>query len=113
LDTRQQRVAKNEALFREVNERIKDVNLALEGDHEHDFLCECGDDDCTAPISLTLAEYESVRADATHFAIVPGHDVPDVESVVSRNERFAIVEKQSPAAARIAVERDPRDGETM
>ena len=111
MDTRQQRVAKNEALFREVNERIKDVNFSHVGTGEHDFLCECGDDDCTAPISLTLAEYEHVRADSTHFAIVPGHDVPDVESVISQNERFAVVEKETPAAARIAVERDPRDGE--
>jgi hypothetical protein len=110
LDTRQQRVAKNEALFREVNERIEEINAVLEGAEDHDFLCECGDDDCTAPIRMTLEEYEQVRAEPTHFAIVPGHEARDVETVVSQNERFAIVDKESPAAAQIAVERDPRDG---
>ena len=56
VDSRQQRVAKNEALFRRVNERIEEINDALAGDSsESDFLCECGDDDCTSPVSLTLS----------------------------------------------------------
>jgi hypothetical protein len=108
VDFRQQRVAKNEALFREVNERIKEVNVEVAAAEPADFLCECGAEDCTQPVALTLTEYEGVRSDATHFAIVPGHEVPDVERVISQNERFAIVEKAAPAAARIAVEEDPR-----
>jgi hypothetical protein len=107
VDSRQQRVGKNEALFREVNERIEELNRQS-FDEFNDFLCECGDDDCTAPISLTLVEYEQVRAEPTHFAIAPGHEMPDVEQVISRKDRFAVVEKDSPAAAKIAVERDPR-----
>jgi hypothetical protein len=108
VDTRQQRVAKNESLFREVNERIKDVNLVMAVDEPADFLCECGSEDCTEPIALTLSDYEDVRRDPTHFAVRPGHVVPDVEHVVATHERYAVVEKSSPAAARIAVERDPR-----
>jgi hypothetical protein len=108
VDLRQKRVAKNEALFREVNERIKEVNLEVAAREPADFLCECGSEECTQPIALTLAEYEGVRSEPTHFAIVPGHEVPDVERVLSQNERFAIVEKAAPAAARIAVEEDPR-----
>lgn len=108
MDLRQQRVAKNEALFREVNERIKEVNLEVAAHEPADFLCECGSEECTEPIALTLAEYEAVRSDPTHFVIVPGHEVPDVERVLSQKERFAIVEKAAPAAARIAVEEDPR-----
>ncbi|MGH3007519.1 MAG: hypothetical protein ACRDOS_16725 [Gaiellaceae bacterium] len=108
MDSRQQRVAKNEALFREVNERIKEVNEPLAPEEPSDYLCECGSQDCTDPMSLTRSEYEEVRKEATHFAVVPGHVVPDVEHVLVRNDRFAVVEKSSPAAARIAVERDPR-----
>jgi hypothetical protein len=108
MDSRQQRVAKNEALFREVNERIKDVNEGMAVEEPADFLCECGSDTCTAPIALTAAEYENVRKDPTHFAVVPGHVVPDVEHIVAESDRYAVVEKSSPAAARIAVERDPR-----
>jgi hypothetical protein len=51
LDPREARIARNEALFREVNERVKEISDASEG--RVDFLCECGDDQCTASISLT------------------------------------------------------------
>ena len=108
MDLRQQRVAKNEILFREVNERIKDVSAGLDSEEPTDFLCECGSESCTQPIRLTLAEYEGVRQDSTTFAIVPGHQIGDVETVVAQNEHFAVVEKDAPLAARMAAEQDPR-----
>jgi hypothetical protein len=108
VDSRQQRVAKNEALFRRVNERIEEINEALDGDSESDFLCECGDDDCTTPVSLTLAEYEEVRRDPTHFLIAHGHEVIDVEKVIRETDRYAVVKKFAGEAERIAVETDPR-----
>ena len=108
MDIRQQRAAKNEALFRQVNERIEEVNEKLDPGGLSDFLCECGDDDCTTPISLTLKEYEQVRSVPTHFAIAHGHEVLDVEKVIATAERFAVVEKFPGQAERIAVETDPR-----
>jgi hypothetical protein len=108
VDTRQQRVAKNEALFRQVNERIEEVNEALGDGSLSDFLCECGDDNCTAPVSLTLAEYEEVRQVSTHFFIAHGHEVIDVERVIKTTERYAVVEKFGGEAERIARESDPR-----
>jgi hypothetical protein len=108
VDSRQQRVAKNEALFREVNERIKEVNEPVALGDRSDYLCECGNRDCTEPVALTLVEYEQLRSEPTHFAVVSGHIAPDVEHVVAENDRYVIVEKSSPAAARIAIERDPR-----
>ncbi|HXV33720.1 MAG TPA: hypothetical protein VD769_06900 [Gaiellaceae bacterium] len=106
--TREERVARNEALFREVNERIKDVNEDAPASAETDFVCECGDPECTEPVSLTLIEYEEVRSDPTDFAVLPGHVVADVEVVIARNDRFAVVRKNDPQAARIAVREDPR-----
>jgi len=90
VDSRQQRVAKNEALFRRVNERIEEINETLAGDSESDFLCECGNDDCTSPVSLTLAEYEEVRRDPTHFLIAHGHEVVDVRTM-DFEEAFDII----------------------
>ena len=101
-------MAKNEALFRQVNERIEEINEKLDPGGLSDFLCECGDDDCTTPISLTLKEYEEVRSAPTHFAIAHGHEVIDVERVIATTERFAVVEKFPGQAGRIAVETDPR-----
>jgi hypothetical protein len=106
--SREERVARNEALFREVNERINDVNEDAPAGAESDYVCECGDPACTDPVSLTLVEYEEVRSDPTHFAVLPGHVVPDVEVVVARNDRFAVVRKNEPQAARIAMREDPR-----
>jgi hypothetical protein len=109
VDSRQQRVAKNEALFRQVNERIEDVSRELDSDTPTDFLCECGDEDCTAPVSVTLSEYEEVRRNPTYFLIAHGHDVTDVEQVVKETDRYAVVAKRSGEAVRTAVETDPRN----
>jgi hypothetical protein len=106
--SREERVARNEALFREVNERIQDVSEGARSPSATDFVCECGDAECTQPMPLTSREYEEVRRDPTHFAVLPGHVVPDVEVVVAHNERFAVVAKTDPQAARIAVREDPR-----
>jgi hypothetical protein len=109
VDERARRVGLNEALFREVNERVKGINdtfgTRLE---EAEFVCECGDDHCTDRIRLNLGEYEEVRAEPTHFAIRPGHEIPDVEDVVERNDRYLVVEKKAGEAARLAAETDPR-----
>ena len=106
--SREERVARNETLFRDVNERIKGVSEDAHPASTTDFLCECGDPDCTEPVPLTPVEYEEVRRNATHFAIVPGHSDPQIEVVVAHNERFAVVEKNDPRAARVAVREDPR-----
>jgi hypothetical protein len=106
--SREERVARNEALFREVNERIRQVNEDAPAAAETSFVCECGDPECTVPVSLTLVEYEEVRSDPTHFAVLPGHVVADVEVVIARNDRFAVVRKNEPQAARIAVRENPR-----
>lgn len=108
MDSRQQRVAKNETLFRDVNERIKEVNEPLASEEPSDYLCECGSQECTEPISLTRAEYERVRSEPTHFAVVSGHVVPDVEEVVAESDSYVVVAKRASTAARIAIERDPR-----
>jgi hypothetical protein len=108
VDTREQRVAKNESLFREVNERIKDVNAGLDPDGRHDFLCECGNDDCTAPIPMTHAEYEAVRGHPTRFAIVPGHEVAEIEDVVERYDAYAVVATRAAGAVDVAERTSPR-----
>ena len=108
-EAEKQRVAENEALFRDVNERIEqtDEELQTMEPRQWEFLCECGDATCTTLVSLTLAEYEHVRSSPVYFAVVPGHEIPEIERVVARNDRFAIVEKVGPEA-RIVRERHPR-----
>jgi hypothetical protein len=38
-------------------------------------------------VSATRAEYEAIRAVATHFVVLPGHEDPSIEHVVQQTER--------------------------
>jgi hypothetical protein len=104
LQRRQVRAAKNQSLFREVNERIEELRP---GETLVEFACECTNTECTASLTLSDDEYESVRRFPTHFIVMPGHELDEVERVVQRNERYEVVEKfgaGGPAAVRL----DPR-----
>ena len=104
---RAERVAKNEILFRQVNERI----LAIEGDRWRvdpvDFMCECGNMECTRVVQMPVDDYERLRSDAAHFGVIPGHELPDVEQVVERHETYLVVEKDGEARVRAELA-DPR-----
>jgi hypothetical protein len=101
--------AKNEELFRNVNERIETLSQTVaQDDPMMEYLCECDSADCHERVRATRGEYESVRADPTHFIVIAGHQDPKVERVTFSNDRFLVVEKQG-AAARDALETDPRD----
>src|SRR3954470_12672789 len=104
----QVRAAKNQSLFREVNERIEELRPH---DMLIEFACECIDTDCAASLLLSDEEYEQVRQFPTHFIILPGHELDDVERIVEQNERYAIVEKFG-AAGPAAVRLDPRGRRT-
>ena len=108
-DERATRVAHNEALYRQVNERIEDLNDAF-GDVTGEFavVCECGDLHCMEQITLSREAYERTRANPTRFIVKPGHEEPDLEHVVEREGDYVVIEKTPPASRRIAAETDPR-----
>ena len=91
MTSREERLARNEVLFRNVNERI----IELDGDWHatHDLICECAYTSCMAVMRMTLAEYRSLRLDPHRFGVLPGHEVLDVEDVIERNDRYLVVEK--------------------
>jgi hypothetical protein len=104
----EERLALNEALFRDVNERIREISDSFgQKDATYDFLCECSDPMCVEKVVMTSAEYEYVRADPTRFVVAKGHVLPEVESVVDRAKDHAVVEKEGPAAD-IAIRLDRR-----
>jgi hypothetical protein len=109
MDPRQIRIGENEALFRQVNERVSELNRGFSIVLERgDFLCECGNEACLARVALTPGEYERVRADPTHFVVKPGHMAPDVEDVVYAGAGYEVVRKREGEAAELARESDPR-----
>jgi hypothetical protein len=56
---------------------------------------------------MTVADYESIRADPNRFLVLPGHDIPEVEDVVGEGDGFVIVSKLG-AGESVAVRLDPR-----
>lgn len=102
-----EKIARNEALFREVNERIAETAERFDAD-EATFICECADPGCTERLEVTLEEYERVRKDGATFLLVPGHEDERVESIVRLDGERAVVEKQHPVVARVAHDLDPR-----
>jgi hypothetical protein len=90
-----------ESLFREVNERVRELNAALEPLVEYgSWTCECADPACLLRIDMTQAEYAELRERPTHFAITPDekHFDPAAETVVRKADRFWVVEKRGEAA---------------
>ena len=95
------RAARNEALFRRVNERLEEINEAFESITQHgDFVCECADAGCTELIPLTVSAYEAVRSVPTRFVVKPPHVLPENERVVEEHAGYAVVEKVGRAGQR-------------
>ena len=117
MEKRLEHQARNEALLREVNERVAEVDKAAEqtnlapGETMFEFLCECGASDgdagtCVERVLMTINEYEQVRSQDDRFVVFPGHETEVLESVVARTDRFVIVDKR-PAAEPFVAD-DPR-----
>ena len=100
--------ARNQALFREVNERIEQVAEGFGFVGDGSFICECGNAQCVQPIEVSHGEYERVRAHASRFIVALDHENPQTESVVEQNDHYAVVEAYAGISARIARETDPR-----
>lgn len=108
-DERARRVGHNEALFRQVNERIEDVNDAFGGiTGEFLVVCECGDIECTEQIAVSRDVYEQTRQHPARFIIKPGHEIPDVEHPVFDRGEYVVIEKDVPVAREFAERTDPR-----
>ena len=108
MDERERRIGANEVLFREVNARIEDLNESFGArPAEMTIVCECGDQRCLERLSVPLEVYERVREDPARFLVVPGHEIPDVESVVQEHDGFFVIEKDEGEPADLAARNEP------
>jgi hypothetical protein len=105
--SREERLAKNESLFREVNERIAEAAKRTLVLPDAEFLCECGRPDCLERILVRLDEYEQTREHPERFILVTGHEQPEVDRVIGGGDDYVVVEKIGEARA-VADELDPR-----
>jgi hypothetical protein len=101
-----ERLARNQALFREVNERINEIS----GENGRiEFVCECSHTECIETVELRLTDYEEIRANPIRFVIKPGHEIDAIERVISEDRGYAVVEKNT--AEGDLIEMDPRAAE--
>ena len=102
--------AMTQSLYREVNERIKEVN-AQRGlpDLPEELICECAKAECTQLVRMNAVEYHGLRMHSTWFVVAPleDHFFPEVERIVAKNGHYWVVEKFD-QAARVAEKLDPR-----
>jgi hypothetical protein len=110
MDETQRRKAANEAVFREVNERIEALHrrFELKADEPLSIVCECDRIGCLERLEVMVSVYERARADSACFFVYPGHDDPSVESVVETGPNYSIVRKHPGEPQRIAADSDPR-----
>ena len=109
MDERIRRIGENEALFREVNERVKEVNAGFGVVVDDlDLVCECGHMECVERIRLTVSEHERIRSDPELFAIRPGHQIEESEDVVADGGDHLVVRKKPGLREQIAEPLDPR-----
>ena len=105
---REERIARNEAAAREINERLEGAQGERSRDEEIRMICECGRETCDRVVAISIAEYEQVRSDAHRFVMVREHVIPDMERVVEETGRYVVAVKRDREAAEIALEEDPR-----
>jgi hypothetical protein len=103
------RVARNESLYREINENIRGLNEAFAEilDAPSAWLCECADTNCAETMEMTTEEYEEVRAHPTHFAVLRGHVDPVIEQAIEEHREYVVVQKIGAGEA-FAAATDPR-----
>ena len=101
-----EQLARNEDLFRSVNDEIERVAEGQGTDaHEYEFFCECSDRSCTEKVTVTLAEYSHARENPKRFLVVKGHVIQEIEHVVDAADDHVLIEKDG-HAGRIAMELD-------
>ena len=108
MDERVRRIGLNEAVFRQVNERIESLADTFGLGERLDLICECGNASCTSRIEMDHKQYEELRSDSTTFAVVSGHEISDVEEIVARRGAYDVVRKTAGNARRVAETTDRR-----
>jgi hypothetical protein len=91
--SREERVARNEELFQELNRHIEKLEQTIGRSNAFTVLCECAKKGCLDSAEVEPAVYQRVRSNPLLFFVAPGHEDAEVERVVERLPGFVVVEK--------------------
>jgi hypothetical protein len=87
VSSRDERVIRTEEFFKRVNDTMR--NELSDGDGK--FLCECGNIACTEKLALSAEDLRLLHSIEGYFAVLPGHHIPEIETLVKQNGHYAIV----------------------
>jgi hypothetical protein len=104
LDVQRERAAKNQSLFREVNERIGELSASSSPTL---FICECANERCDEKVSVAREGYERIRSYSNRFFVVKGHELSEVEQVTASVDGYVVVAKLG-VGGEVAERLDPR-----
>ena len=106
----ERRKAANEAVFRNVNERMRQLqhSFAVAEREPLQMICECDRLDCMERIAVSVEAYELIRSTPDEFIVSPGHEDTEVDDVISVTAAYTVVRKKVGDPREIAVETDPR-----
>jgi hypothetical protein len=91
---REVRAARNQALFRAVNEKMRELNQAFSVVTEtYAIACECLDTTCVETLHISMDDYLEVREHSSRFVVLADHIYLDVERVVAGHDGYVVVEK--------------------
>ena len=107
MTSREERLARNEAAARDINERLEEAHPTEPGRFIR-MICECGRDVCDRVVAITTQEYEQIRSDPFQFVVVREHVIDGIERVVFETDRFAVIAKREGVPAEVSVQEDPR-----
>ena len=108
-EEREGRIGLNEAVFRQINERLRRLNKTFASlTDTMTLICECADLACAAKIEMTPSEYDQLRADPALFAVRTGHETPEVEQVVRSGRGYDVVRKDAGLPRQVAEATYPR-----
>ena len=108
-DLRKERIAVNEGLFRNANERMAEWEESGTSEEPDLYVCECANPDCRKRVRLSHADYERARGDSRHFVVADGHQIPDSETVIEENDGWLMVEKDEDVAETVRAMDQRRD----
>lgn len=107
MSSREERVAKNEATSREINEQIQDAHEERPPSRFLRVVCECGFATCERVVAITAEEYAQLRSEPNRYAVVREHVIPDVEQTISETDRFSVVAKREGIPTAAPTDEDP------
>ncbi len=100
-------MADNQVAFRKLNNKLKklideldevakergELAHAFKTDDTYHFYCECSDENCLSRITMSFDAYEQAHERDDTFTILRGHEVFDIEEVISVMPDYCVVRK--------------------